>query len=58
MDDGDSQYRKVTVQAPASITFSSPPASPQLAGIFNPAKINEFDPLSRVPLGGTRRLAS
>jgi putative ABC transport system permease protein len=51
MDDQDNQYRKVTVHAPASTTFSSLPASPQLAGIFNPAKINEFDPLSRVPLG-------
>jgi putative ABC transport system permease protein len=51
MDDADNQYRKVSVHAPAGTTFSSVPASPQLVGIFNPAKINEFDPLSRVPLG-------
>ena len=51
MDDDDSQYRKVSVHAPATAIFSGFPASPQLAGIFNPAKINDFDPLSRVPLG-------
>ncbi len=51
MDNEDNQYRKVAVHAPATATFTSFPASPQLAGIFNPAKINEFDPLSRVPLG-------
>jgi hypothetical protein len=51
MDDEDNQYRKVTVHAPAGTTFTSIPASPQLVGIFNPAKINEFDPLSRLPLG-------
>ena len=51
MDNEDNQYRKVTVHAPPSTTFTALPASPQLAGIFNPAKINEFDPLSRVPLG-------
>ncbi len=51
MDDEDNQYRKVSVHAPPGTTFTSIPASPQLVGIFNPAKINEFDPLSRVPLG-------
>jgi putative ABC transport system permease protein len=51
MDNEDNQYRKVTVHSPATAIFSGFPASPQLAGIFNPAKINEFDPLSRVPLG-------
>jgi putative ABC transport system permease protein len=51
MDDEDNQYRKVSVHAPAKTTFTSIPAGPQLVGIFNPAKINEFDPLSRVPLG-------
>ena len=39
------------MHAPATTTFTSFPASPQLAGTFNPATINEFDPLSRVPLG-------
>ena len=51
MDDEDNQYRKVSVHAPAGTSFTSLPAFPQLVGIFNPAKINEFDPLSRVPLG-------
>jgi hypothetical protein len=39
------------VHAPATAVFTSFPAGPRLAGIFDPAKINEFDPLSRVPLG-------
>ncbi|HUC24395.1 MAG TPA: FtsX-like permease family protein [Streptosporangiaceae bacterium] len=51
MDDEDNQYRKVSVHAPALSTFTSVAASPQLAGIFNPAKIKAFDPLSAVPLG-------
>jgi hypothetical protein len=51
MDDADNQYRTVSVHAPAGTSFTSVAASPQLVGIFNPAKINEFDPLSRVPLG-------
>ncbi len=51
MDDEDNQYRTVSVHAPAGTIFTSIPASPQLVGIFNPAKINEFDPLSRIPLG-------
>ncbi len=51
MDDEDNQYRKVSVHAPAKTTFTSVAASPQLVGIFNPAKIKAFDPLSAVPLG-------
>lgn len=51
MDDEDNQFRKVSVHAPAKTTFTSIPASPQLVGIFNPAKIKAFDPLSAVPLG-------
>ena len=51
MDDEDNQYRKVSVHAPATTTFTSFAASPQLVGIFNPAKIKAFDPLSAVPLG-------
>jgi putative ABC transport system permease protein len=51
MDDEDNQYRTVSVHAPATALFTSFPAVPQLVGTFNPAKINEFDPLSRVPLG-------
>jgi hypothetical protein len=52
MDDEDNQYRKVSVHAPAETSFSSIAASPQLSGIFDPAKIKAFDPLSAVPLGG------
>jgi putative ABC transport system permease protein len=51
MDDADTQYRKITVHAPATTVFTAFPAHAQLVGTFNPAKINEFDPLSRVPLG-------
>jgi putative ABC transport system permease protein len=51
LDDADNQYRKVSVHAPSGQSFSSVPAAPQLVGTFDPAKINEFDPLSRVPLG-------
>jgi putative ABC transport system permease protein len=51
MDDEDNQYRKVSVHAPAGTSFTSFAASPHLAGIFNPAKIKAFDPLSAVPLG-------
>ncbi len=51
MDDADNQYRKVAVHAPASNAFTGTIATPQLAGIFNPAKIKSFDPLSQVPLG-------
>ena len=50
-DNEDNQYRGVTVHAPSKTVFTAFPASPQLVGTFNPAKINEFDPLSRVPLG-------
>ncbi len=51
MDDADNQYRKVAVHAPATDAFTGTIATPQLAGIFNPAKIESFDPLSQVPLG-------
>ena len=51
MDDEDSQYRKVSVHAPSETFFTGLAASPQLVGIFNPAKIKAFDPLSAVPLG-------
>jgi putative ABC transport system permease protein len=51
MDDEDNQYRTVSVHAPATTLFTSFPGSPELVGTFDPAKINEFDPLSRVPLG-------
>ena len=51
MDDADNQYRVLTVHAPSSRgTFTGALARPQLIGIFNPAKIKSFDPLSQVPL--------
>jgi putative ABC transport system permease protein len=58
MDDEDNQYRKVSVHAPAKTTFTSIAASPQLVGIFNPAKIKAFDPLSAVPLGAYQPVVS
>jgi putative ABC transport system permease protein len=52
VDDADNQYRVLTVHAPSSGgAFTGPLASPQLIGIFNPAKVKSFDPLSQVPLG-------
>jgi putative ABC transport system permease protein len=51
MDNEDNQYRALTVHAPASTSYAGARASPQLVGIFNPAKIKSFDPLSKVPLG-------
>jgi putative ABC transport system permease protein len=58
MDDADNQYRKISVHAPATSVFTAFPGSPQLVGTFNPAKINEFDPLSRVPLGAYEPVAA
>jgi putative ABC transport system permease protein len=51
VDNADNQYRKVVVHAPPVNAFSGNIAEPRLVGIFNPAKINDFDSLSRVPLG-------
>lgn len=51
MDNADSQYRVLTAHAPTTNSFSGTLASPQLVGIFNPAKATSRDPLSRVPLG-------
>jgi putative ABC transport system permease protein len=53
MDNEDEQYREVTGHAPPGISFSASGnvSSPQLVGIFNPSKIESFDPLSEVPLG-------
>jgi len=58
MDNEDNQYRALTVHAPLANAFTQFPASPQLVGIYNPAKINEFDPLSRVPLGAYEPVAA
>jgi hypothetical protein len=51
MDNADNQYRVLTAHAPTSNSFTGTIASPQLVGIFNPAKVTSHDPLSRVPLG-------
>ena len=58
MDDEDNQYRKVSVHAPANTTFTGGIASPQLVGIFNPAKIDEFNGVSAVPLGAYQPTAA
>jgi putative ABC transport system permease protein len=54
MDDEDSQYRRVTPHAlkvnAVSATVST--ALIRIAGVFDPARIRSFAPLSRVPLGG------
>ena len=57
MDDEDSQYRTVTAHAVkatarAALPGGSPDALIKVAGVFAPARIRSFDPLSRVPLGG------
>ena len=57
VDDEDSQYRTVTAHAVkatarAALPGGSPDALIKVAGVFDPAGIRSFDPLSRVPLGG------
>ncbi len=51
MDNEDTQYRVITRHALSSGSYSGPIASPRLVGIFDPARIRAFDPLSEVPLG-------
>src|SRR5580700_6011307 len=55
MDDEDSQYRTVTSHVKVTAQSTSPGGSPaaliNVAGVFDPARIKSFDPLSRVPLG-------
>jgi hypothetical protein len=50
-NDEDNQYRKLAVHAPAFNRFTGAVAVPQVVGVFDPARIKSFDPLSRVPLG-------
>jgi hypothetical protein len=57
MDEADNQYRALAVHAPLT-TASTVSASPQLVGIFNPAAIKSFDPLSEVPLGAYQPVAA
>jgi putative ABC transport system permease protein len=55
MDDEDSQYRTVTshakVAAQTTQAGGSPLALIKVAGVFDPARMRSFDPLSQVPLG-------
>ncbi len=55
MDDEDSQYRTVISHTKATLQTTQAggtnPALIDVSGRFNPAKIQAFDPLSRVPLG-------
>jgi len=51
MDNADSQYRVLTAHAPPDNSWTGTIATPQLVGVFNPAKATSPDPLSRVPLG-------
>ncbi|MGB6453637.1 MAG: hypothetical protein WBH47_04015, partial [Streptosporangiaceae bacterium] len=55
MDNEDNQYRAITPHThPSNQYFDDAGswASPRLVGVFDPAKIKAFDPLSQVPLGG------
>jgi putative ABC transport system permease protein len=59
MDDEDSQYRTVTSHV--NVNAQNSPSGSLLtlikvAGVFDPARIKSFDPLSRVPLGAYRPL--
>ena len=56
MDDAGSQYRMVTSHTKVNVLTTQPGgidlALIKVAGVFDPARIRSFDPLSRVPLGG------
>ena len=62
MDDEDSQYRTVTshvnVFAQTSQSFGADLALIKVAGVFDPARIKSFDPLSQVPLGDYQPVAA
>jgi putative ABC transport system permease protein len=62
MDDEDSQYRTVTshmnVSAQNSAVGSQFPPLIKVAGVFDPARIRSFDPLSQVPLGDYQPVAA
>jgi putative ABC transport system permease protein len=62
MDDEDSQYRTVTSHVNAHVLSTQPGgidhALVQVAGVFDPARIKSFDPLSQVPLGGYQPVAA
>jgi putative ABC transport system permease protein len=61
MDNEDNQFRSITVHSHASHRYAldtSSIATPQLVGVFDPAKIAAFDPLSAVPLGAYQPTAA
>jgi putative ABC transport system permease protein len=62
MDDEDSQYRTVTshVTVRSQPALSEPSAIPliKISGVFDPARIRAFDPLSQVPLGDYQPVAA
>lgn len=62
MDDEDSQYRTVTshakLSAQNSASGSQIPPLIKIAGVFDPARIRSFDPLSQVPLGDYQPVAA
>jgi putative ABC transport system permease protein len=53
MDDEDSQYRTVT----SHVTGQTFGTLIKVAGVFDPARIRAFDPLSQVPLGDYQPVA-
>jgi putative ABC transport system permease protein len=66
VDNQDNQYRALTVHAP-SINLTQPheatPGAPDqaiahLVGVFDPARVTSFDPLSEVPLGAYEPVAA
>jgi len=57
MDNADSQYRRLTAHGPDNGEFTGDFAAPVLTGVFNPARVRAFDPLSQVPLGAYQPLA-
>jgi hypothetical protein len=61
MDDEDSQYRTVTSHfRPGAENPAPGPVFPfiKVAGLFDPARITSFDPLSQVPLGDYQPVAA
>ena len=60
MDDEDSQYRTVTSHVNVQNSAADSQIFPfiQVAGVFDPAKITSFDPLSQVPLGDYQPVAA
>jgi putative ABC transport system permease protein len=51
MDETESQYRSLGGHQETGLQSSGGPPEMQLVGVFNPARVRAFDPLSRVPLG-------